>query len=983
MARARKQRGGPPDRAGAPAADDVPVVGIGASAGGIEALREFLEPLPADIRLAIVVVLHQPADAPSSLSEVVGRFTERAVALVTDGVRPEAGTVHLRPPGAGVVLRAGRLRLVAPLMPDTVPRPIDLFFRSLADDRGEHAIAVVLSGTGSDGAAGVRAVKGAGGAVFAQDPATTRFGSMPDAARATGLVDFTDSPGGLAGRLVEYLRGPYLTAAAPEPEAPPGEVARALDDILDLLRARVGNDFGRYKVNTIRRRIERRMAVHHLRSLREYSQLLRRQPAELDTLFHELLIGVTSFFRDPDAFAALAGALPEMLGGRPAGAPVRAWVPGCSTGEEAYSIAIVLREALEAAGGPQPTVQVFATDLDDDAIRTARAGAYPSSVAGDVGVERLRRYFVATDDTLQVRRELRDLLVFATQNVITDPPFIHVDLISCRNLLIYFEKSLQDRLLPLLHYALRPGGLLLLGSSESLGDARDLFDVVDKRWKLFRRREGVPAGRALPPIPAALARAGEGRKGARGTSEMVKDRDLEAALFERALLQSYLPPSVVLRDDGEVVYFHGRTGAFLEPAPGHARNNALDMAREGLREPLAAALRQAAGRKGAVIRHKVRVRTNGEHTFVHLVVRQMTEPDAVRGLLLATFEPADERPAAEAFEAGDPARRDERITDLERELHYASESLQSTVEELETANEELKAALEEYQSTNEELESTNEELETSKEELQSLNEELHTVNQELEVKVEALSRAHDDMANLLNSIDVATLFLDNDLKIKRFTTQTKKVVKLIEGDVGRFVSDFACELKDLDLSEVAGEVLRTLIFREREVQARDGSWYLMRAMPYRTARNVIDGVLLTFVDITRYKATEDLLAFVDALIGATGRPALLLDAHDRVALANAPFREAFGLTGEEATGQRLSELAGGRWDLPAVRALIEAARAGDPANHHATASVEVLAGHQKNVNLTSRRLRLRSGQPELVALVIDEGDRHGRGGVGS
>ncbi|HEX5658386.1 MAG TPA: CheR family methyltransferase, partial [Polyangiales bacterium] len=567
-------------------------------------------------------------------------------------------------------------------------------------------------------------------------------------------------------------------------------------------------------------------------------------------------IGVTSFFRDPPAFESLAATLTEYVRGKAEGQALRVWVAGCSTGEEAYSIAILLREALEAAGRDLQ-VQVFATDLDPKAIDIARAGTYPLGIVGDVSPARLKRFFTRNDSGYQVRKELREMLVFATQNLIEDPPFTKLDLMSCRNLLIYLDASCQRRLFPIFHYVLRTGGTLFLGSSETIGQFTNLFDSVDKKWRLYQRRE-VAGGTYVADIHAAVALEPGVVEGV-PLGLVPRRSELGAGpLAERMLLRELVPPTVLIRERGEIVHIHGRTGMFLEPAPGQqAQANIYNMMREGLHLELAAAMRHATRQPDEVQRRNLQVKTNGHYSRVDLRVKRLSEPETLRGLYRVSFE------SSRALEvspdtASEAAGSHTRVHELERELLYTKESHQGTIEELETANEELKSTNEELQSTNEELQSANEELETSKEELQSLNEELQTVNVELHGKVEELSRANDDMTNLLNATDIATIFLDNDLNIKRHTEQARRVIRLIPSDVGRSIGDLVSRLSYDRLTEDAREVLRTLGAKEVEVQGKnDGKWYLMRLLPYRTTDNVIDGLVVTFVDITRVKLLQE------------------------------------------------------------------------------------------------------------------------------
>jgi two-component system CheB/CheR fusion protein len=834
-----------------------PIVGLGASAGGLQALEEFFSNMPPDSGMAFVVVTHLHPDQPSMLHELVGRKTTMPVAELRKSTVVAQNHIYTITPGRNLAILNGTLQ---PMTPDrTVPLqlPIDYFFRSLAQDQKDRAIGIILSGTGSDGTLGLKEIKGALGMVMVQREESASYPGMPQSAIATGLVDYVLAPAEMPEKLVAYVKDAYGAPArvarrdegAPHPEA--------LQQIFVLLRARTRHDFSQYKGSTINRRIERRMNVHHLDSLKRYVRFLQDNPGEIDLLFKELLIGVTSFFRDPDAFEGLAAALTALLTRKPDNYGVRIWVPGCSSGEEAYSIAILVREFTERMKKPL-SVQIFATDLDSDAIDVARAGVYPLGIANDVTPKRLKRFFVRDEDAFRVTKELREMVVFAPQNLIEDPPFTKVDLLSCRNLLIYLDGALQRRLLPIFHYSLRPEGLLFLGSSESIGSFNYLFSTLDKKWKVFQRKE-VAEGTYLAEFPAGIR--GTPPPDARALAPLARLGDatvLQGA--DKLIMRELLPPTVIIRERGDIVHIHGRTGPFLELTPGpQPVANIFNMARDGLQLEVASLVRQAAVSDGEVIRREVRFKPNGGELVVDLRARRISDPEPFRGLLMISFEGL--RPLVPLHEKKGKGeakpRPSDRVTELERDLQYTKESHQKTIEELETTNEELKSTNEELQSTNEELQSANEELETSKEEMQSLNEELQTVNAELSGKVEELSRANDDMKNLLNATDIATIFLDNELNITRYTEQAKRIMRLIPSDVGRPIVDLVPRLRYAKLAEDAREVLSTLIFKEVEVQGEENSWYFMRILPYRTTDNVIDGLVMTFIDITKVKVLQE------------------------------------------------------------------------------------------------------------------------------
>jgi two-component system CheB/CheR fusion protein len=708
--------------------------------------------------------------------------------------------------------------------------------------------------------------------------------------------------------LIAYVKGSYLTAMPLTTEMPT-VYTEPLQKIFALLRIRTGNDFSVYKTNTIRRRIERRMNVHQIKKPSDYVRYLHENQHEIDILFKELLISVTNFFRDADAWEALRPRLEELVVSRADNQALRIWVPGCATGEEAYSMAIALKEAMDKVGRHM-IVQIFGTDLDAEAIETARIGQYPDGIAVDVSPQRLERYFLRDDGVYRVRKEIREMVVFAPQNVIRHPPFTKLDVISCRNLLIYLNAEVQKKLLPIFHYSLKPEGVLFLGPSETVGGFTDLFDPIDKHWKIFRRKVDVGLVRGLPEIPVQRIPADEMTLPAVVAPTIVKEAHI-ATQIQRSLLKRFAPAAVVANDRGDIIFIHGRTGSYLEPSPGEPRNNILDMAREGLQIEMSAAMRECARTGTDVIRENVRVKANGHFASINLTVSKIKEPEPIRGLLLITFRPSLPAPPVRVptKKLGKKnAAEDQRIGALERELQHTKESHQTTLEELETSNEELKSANEELQSINEELQSANEELETSKEEMQSLNEELTTVNAELQSKVEELSQANDDMQNLLNSTDIATVFLDNELNIKRFTRQAKELVMVRETDVGRPISELASNLHDNALIANCATVLKTLGSKESEVRTKDGSWYLMRIMPYRTAENVIDGLVLTFVDIHRLKEAQKNLSRMSKVFMTAVDPIFIVDLENKVVDLNDEALSTYGFSRAQLLGKPLATI---------------------------------------------------------------------------
>ena len=832
-----------------------PIVGIGASAGGLEALEQFLSHVPDGSGLAFVIVQHLDPTHKGVMPELLQRFTPMKVSQVRDRMKVKPDGVYVIPPNKDMSILHGTLHLFEPAAPRGLRLPIDLFFRSLADDCQASSIGVLLSGMGSDGTLGVRAIKEKGGLVLVQDPASAKFDSMPRSAIDAGLVDLVAPAAELPGKIVAYLRHSRL-AAQGEPALATRDQS-SLEKILILLRTRTGKDFSPYKKQTVYRRIERRMGIHQIDRIASYARYLQENPQELDLLSKELLIGVTRFFRDPAAWDLLRDkAIPSLLSGLPAGGPLRAWSAGCSTGEEAYSLAIVFKEALERLK-PRGrfSLQIFATDLQRDAIDRARQGLWPANIAADVSPERLRRFFRQEESGYRAGKEIREMVTFATQNVITDPPFTKLDILVCRNLLIYLTPEVQ-----------KPPDLAL-----SLLLERRRLPVSGKLGELRRRRRSLFAvEREDPAVPAARIRAAGRRRGrsSRRTGARFRERRRRRrrhepsanlqALAEQVLLQQYAPPAVLVSDKGDILYVSGRTGAYLEPAAGKANWNVFAMAREGLRFELSSAFQRAAPERGPVTVSGARVTAGGRTQVVDITVQVLEKPEALRGLSLIVFSDVPTPAREERSEArqGRRGRRARRIAELEQEFQHCRDELQSTREQMQTVLEEQKSTNEELQSANEELQSTNEELTTSREEMQSLNEELQTVNAEQQARLDEFQRVSNDMKNLLDSTEIVTVFLDGELRVRRFTSGANRIFKLIPSDVGRPLTDVTSVLLYPEMPEDAREVLRTLVFSEKPVATTDGRWFSVRIMPYRTEENVIDGLVITFVDITAAKTLE-------------------------------------------------------------------------------------------------------------------------------
>ena len=914
-----------------PAEETFPIVGIGASAGGLAAFEAFFSALPSGSGsgsgsgIAFIIVQHLAPDHKSILTDLVKRYTRMKVFEVEDGMVVKPNCTYIIPPNHDMAFLNGALQLLEPGSPRGHRLPIDFFFRSLAQDQRSRAICIVLSGTGSDGTQGVRAIKAEGGMVMAQSAESTEYDGMPRSAVATGLVDYVLAPAEMPAQLLSYISHAFRRSNG-SVVSTGLRIDDALKKIFVMLRMQTGHDFSQYKPNTINRRVERRMAVHQIAEVGDYVSYLQKNPTEVTALFRDLLIGVTGFFRDPEAFKALEEeVIVRLLSNKRAGDSVRTWVPGCSTGEEAYSIAILLQERMEALK-TSFKLQVFATDIDSASIEHARSGLYPAGIAADMAPERLARYFTEEPGGgfYRINKLIRDILIFSEQDMIKDPPFSKLDLISCRNLLIYMNQELHRKLIPLFHYALNPGGVLFLGTSESVGDRVELFATLNRTAKLYKRKDdgiapNLTQERFLPPLTDGAGGPATAGKAARGPGAQLRE------LTERALLQEYAPAGALVNDRGDILYVHGRTGEYLEPSPGEAGLNILKMARQGLRPRLTTALRKAVASGKPSFHSALRVKTNGDFSSVNLHIRPVMSDAAEQPLFLVILERAPEAPGepdgtagGAPSRAGAGERRNENTVQaeaLKQELRDKEEYLQTTTEELETSNEELKSANEEMQSINEEMQSTNEELETSKEELQSVNEELATVNAELQGKVADLSQANNDMNNLLAGTGVGTIFVNHQLHIQRFTPAVTQVINLIATDVGRPVGHIVSNLKHYDhLVADVQQVLDTLIPKEVEVQDNLDKWFVLRIRPYRTQDNVIDGAVITFFDITEIKRAKEALQNAEtlrrlAVVVTDSRDAILVqDLEGRILSWNPGASKLYGWSEAEALTMNIREL---------------------------------------------------------------------------
>lgn len=913
-----------------------PIVGIGASAGGFEAFSELLLNIPRDLVMAIVLVQHLDPKHKSKLSELLRHSAKLPVVEASDDMEVNPNHVYVIPENVTMTISDGRLRLFPRREHANRPMPIDAFFRSLAAHQQNRSIAVVLSGTGTDGSLGLEAIKGEGGITFAQDEGSAKYFGMPGSAIHSGSVDFVLPPLEIAKELARIASHPLVGPPKQKATAlgerkslgEEGEVEKLihespseLNTLFSLLRHRRGLDFSLYKQSTLKRRIVRRMILHKLHTLNEYVQLLKKSTSEVDALFKDLLINVTNFFRDEKAFQSLKKKIfPRILKAHNDDTPLRFWTCGCATGEEAYSLAMSLLEFFEQTRTHRP-VQIFATDISDSSIEKARAGIYPENILQDVSPERLRRFFTKMNGHYQIHKSVRDMCVFARQNVQIDPPFSNLDLITCRNVLIYFGPVLQRKTIRLFHYALRQPGFLLLGNSETIGTSAEHFGLVDKKHKIYIKKptfdrvsfEMMQKPKEMHhPVHAPLPSAEK-------AFDAEKPQDFQGQV-DKILLREFSPAAVVLNSDFEVMHFRGRTGSFLEHAPGTASLSLLKMARESLVMPLRLMLNKALKQDVPVKQSGLEVRQNGRHQLVSIEVRPLKLGTSPERFFLVVFDDT-EISVEHSFQKGDGHNRQGRyrvqMGRLEQELKATKESLQSIIEEQDATNEEVRSANEEIQSSNEELQSTNEELETAKEELQSTNEELTTLNEELQNRNNELNHVNNDLANLLSSVNVPIMMLGTDLTIRRFTPVAERIFNVIPADIGRPLHDIRRNFLLPDLDSIVVRVIEDLTTVEREVQEPDGHWWMLRVRPYRTRENKIDGAVIVLTDI------DELRRGLDVTLGMVKQPLLLLGGDMIVRNVNFAFLNAFGLTRKEIEAQNLFTVARGLFDMPNLRLLLE------------------------------------------------------------
>jgi two-component system CheB/CheR fusion protein len=895
-----------------------PVVGIGASAGGLEALTALLHAIQFDA-MAFVVVQHRSAQHESLLVELLGRSTRMRVLEITDGVVVEPNNVYLAPAGAHIALLGRTLHLVE----SNSRLPIDFFFRSLAEELGAHSIGIVLSGMGSDGTFGLQAIKEHGGICLVQSPGTAKFDGMPRSAIDARVADLALAPEELAEELAAIGHHPYLRPG-PRPKS------AGMDRLYVLVRDAFGHDLSGYKENTIERRIERRMTVQKVDKFDDYLRLLQARPDELAALYRDLLINVTSFFRDKAGFEYLtSNILPRIVLRQQPADPIRVWVPACSTGEEAYSLVICLLEAL-GTNASDASVQVFGTDVDAEAIAVARRGFYLPNIEADVSPERLTRFFVKVEGGYQVGRRVRDAVVFSTQDVAKDAPFSRMDLVSCRNLLIYMQAPLQQRVLSTLHYALKPAGFLTLGSSETIGDAADLFTIVDRKTKVYEKRGVAAAGSHALASPVFGGPSSGNALTPMGRRPAVSAQQLA----DRRLLEQYAPPSVLVGEDLGVLMFRGDTSPYVAPASGAASLNVMRLIRPELHLDLFRAFEQVQERNSPVRMHPVRFEARfADKVAAHNVsieVAPLKLPEQQGRCLLVIFHEIPDWTAAATGSVAPEvlkAREDDRTRDLEQELAASKEFLQSAIEELESANEELKSTNEELQSSNEELQSTNEELETSKEELQSTNEELSTVNDELQRRLADVARRDADLSNVLRAVRDPILFIDAGGHLRHFSDAAADLLGLGATDVGRPIDWLRPRLGGIALGRTVARCVERVAAVTEELLAFDSHWYQLTARPYATAKGSLDGALVTLVNIDTSKRAAELMlnvsAYAEKMLPAILHPLIMLDEQKRVIWANAAFFAMFQVDAASTIGNLFHNLGTGQWAHPKLRDRID------------------------------------------------------------
>jgi len=892
-----------------------PIVAMGGSAGSFQAFEKFFLHMPAGNGMAFVIIMHLDPNHKGRVYELIQNFTSIPVKEAADGMTVEADNVYVIPPNRDMGIHNGKLLLLEPAKPNGFRLPIDYFLQSLADDQWQRAVGIIFSGMGSDGETGLRIIKEKLGLVIVQSPDTAQYDSMPNAAIHTNMVDFVASPEEMPSKLIQFLNHPILFDDISEQAINETKNTTAVQKILMLLRSHTGHDFTQYKKSTITRRIDRRVAFLQLPDYGNYVNYLRENPHELDVLFRELLIGVTKFFRDSAAFDVLKSKLFSLLRGKQENEPIRVWVAGCSTGEEAYSIAIIIMEYLETLNMKKlPKVQIFSTDLDMDAIEFARTGLYHENIVADVSEDRIERFFIKKNNAYQVKKELRELIVFAQHNIIKDAPFTRLDLLTCRNVMIYLTAELQKKIIPIFHYSLNPKGILFQGPAETIGGFTDMFTPIDAKWKLFERKEGAATIGRMIDFPFDVSRPAILKREA---PEPISGKKILADTFSKILLEYYTPPSVLVNEKGDIVYINGKTGNFLELNPGEAVMNVYRMAKEELKYLLSNAVHQARVSKAEIFIENIKLKEADGFRIINVRVNHL-EGSYLHGLLIIVFEDKGLLQKTVSKNRKRVSVDNLIVEELEKELIYAKQQLHSTIEQMETSLEELKSTNEELQSTNEELQSTNEEALTTKEEMQSLNEELMTINMQYQSKADELTQVNNDMKNMLDNTEIGTIFLDNSLNILRFTPQIKKIFNVIPTDIGRSITHIVSNFNNGNIEEIIKNVIDTLSVKELEVCTKAGEWFNLRIMPYRTTDNFISGAVLTINKISRFKHVENQLnilqGFVTTQLNALKQIAVIVDVNLDIVAASPAFLQYFHINKHGCIGDSFSRIIHDKWE---------------------------------------------------------------------
>jgi two-component system CheB/CheR fusion protein len=958
----------PSHRRGRPEqAPDFPIVGLGASAGGLDAFRKLFDVMPAGTGMAYVLIQHLDPKHESMMVDLLAGHTPMKVLQAVDGMAVQRDHVYVMPPRTYLSVGNGSLRLSLPRERHGARMPVDFFLRSLAEEYGERAICAILSGTGGDGSVGLKAVKEKGGLVVVQDPEEAAYDGMPRSAIATGSVDHVLPLAEMPQAFARFGRRADGKARG-KVAHPPASASAALTEIIDLLRKKTSHTFALYKEGTLLRRIERRMAIAGSEDIGRYLDMLREKPDEVELLAKDLLINVTSFFRDATAFDALAQkVVPELVGRQPQDRPLRIWIPGCSTGEETYSIGMLFIEAI-AAAKRNTKLQIFASDLDADAVSFARNGLYPEAIEGDVSAPRLARFFVKEDHSYRVVRELREAVVFTVQDLLGDAPFSRLDLVSCRNLLIYLRPEVQEKVLSLFHFALSEGGVLFLGTSETVGSLADRFAPISKKQRLYRRIGRSRSGDMNFPIGASETIRPLWPRLARPPPQVASLADLS----QQSLLDAYAPASVLVNGRHEGLHYFGQTDRYLRVAAGEVTRDLLAMVREGLKTKLRAALHRASETHARAIVTGARVSRDGGSAAVSIAVQPL-QSDGEELLLVSFLDEAEREPRAAAPEVPADATR---IVQLEQELDILRAELQSVIRDLEASNEDLKAINEEAMSVNEEFQSTNEELETSKEELQSLNEELTALNTQLQETVEQHRATSNDLQNILDSSDLATIFLDGKFNIRFFTPATKSLVRVIASDIGRSLADLRHRFGEVDLLADARAVLASLTPLRREIEADDGTWYIERVLPYRTHSNGIEGVVFTFADISELKAAEREIriarVYSDSIVDTVRQPLIVLDDALHVVSASRAFYQVFAVEPAQTVGLPLAAIGNRCLDVPALDGLLDMIQTSDAAVEDYEIEIELPSLGRRTLLLTARKIHDEAPGTRKILLAIDD-----------